>query len=176
MTNIWTAFANTPFWVYGLFFYLVYVGYRASNTRIIALKKIFIIPLILTSMSVHTLIDAFDIGFLEVGAWSGAITVGAVLGWLEVYRQHIHIRVDKMKHLILVPGSWMSLALILAIFGTKYYFGYELSTDPELADQSSFEYAMLSVSGFCSGLSIGRVICYVRKYMKSAHCSLKRLD
>lgn len=176
MNEIWVALSNTPWWVYALFIYLVMIGIKASNTRVISIKKLFIIPVIFTYLSIHTLITSFDIHVLEVSIWGSAILIGTLFGWAEVFRQHRHIKVDKTKHLIQVPGSWMTLILILVIFASKYYFGYELDQDPELIHQNAFEYSMLIVSGICTGLFIGRALCYLNKYINTEHTPLSESD
>ena len=172
MTDIWIALSNTPWWVYALFIYLMIIGIKASKTRVLSIKKLFIIPVIFTCLSIHTLTTSFDIHVMEVSAWGSAMLIGTLFGWAEVYRQHMHIRVDKVKHLIQVPGSWITLALILIIFASKYYFGYELDRDPELIHQNAFEYSMLIVSGTCTGLFIGRALCYLFKYNNTEHMDL----
>ncbi len=121
-------------------------------------------------MSVHTLIFAFGINALSISWWSSAIVIGAVLGWLQIfYRQ---LRVDREHKLIKVPGSWSTLILIFIIFGTKYYFGYQLSSDPQLVYQTNFEISMLAVSGICTGLFVGRLLCYLYRFKTLASVDL----
>jgi len=91
MNTILIALSNTPIWVYLLFVYLTWVGVRASKTRIIALKKLFIMPAIFTYMSVHTLITSFDIHLFEVSTWMGTILIGILIGYFDVYRNYSHI-------------------------------------------------------------------------------------
>ena len=50
--------------------------------------------------------------------------------------------------------------IILIIFFTKYYFGYQIAVDPQLLTNTPFELSMLLVSGITVGLFIGRLIYY----------------
>src|SRR3990167_5800388 len=107
-------------------------------------------PVIFTYMSLHTLITSFDIRIFEVSTWMAAILLGVIIGWIDVYRNYTHIKVDKQKHLIQVPGSWVTLTLIFIIFASKYCFSYEIEVDPALGKQTWFEVGMLAVSGTCT--------------------------
>ena len=66
-----------------------------------------------------------------------------------------------MHQLLEVPGTWTTMIFILIIFSAKYYFGYQLSVDPELINQIHFEFLLLGVSGVLTGLFTGHFICYV---------------
>lgn len=172
MEAVWTALTNTPTWVYLLFAFLIWVGIKASKPRVLPIKKLFILPAVFVYMSTHTLLTSFAIHFIDVSIWAGAIFLGTVIGWFEIFRNHTKIKVDKQQHLIQIPGSWMTLALIIIIFASKYYFSYELDVDPALIKQSWFEYSMLSVSGVCTGILIGRALCYLYKYRSTSHSPL----
>jgi membrane protein CcdC involved in cytochrome C biogenesis len=165
MESTWQIAIHTPWWVYALFAYLIFVGFKASRTRTVSIKKIFIIPIIFAAMSVHTLMTSFQLDAMTIMVWSAAIFIGMVLGWIQVYQYHLEI--DKKNHRIQVPGTWTTLLLILIIFAAKYYFGYELAIDPTLIEQTSFEYSMLGVSGVCTGLFVGRLFCYLYRIYQS---------
>ena len=172
MEIIWQTAIHTPWWVYLLFAYLIKVGIQASKMRVVSLKKLFIIPAIFTFMSVHTLIASFNVSAFTISAWSGAILIGMMLGWLQIYR--FRLKVDTQHTLIQVPGTWSTLIIIIIIVTTKYYFGYELAVDPKLAEQTWFEFSMLGVSGICTGLFIGRLICYIYRLKTSVSIHLTK--
>lgn len=172
MEAVWTALTNTPTWVYLLFAFLIWVGIKASKTRVLPIKKLLILPAIFIYMSTHTLLTSFAIHLIDVSIFAATISLGILIGWFEIYRNRAQIKVDKQQHLIQLPGSWMTLVLIIIIFASKYYFGYEMDVDPELLDQRWFEYSMLSASGICTGILIGRALCYFYKYQNSSHTTL----
>lgn len=166
MNAITIALVNTPAWVYILFAYLVWNGIKATKTRTLALKKLFIRPAIFSYLSIYTLISSSDISLFQVSAWTCAILLGVLIGWIDTGKNHPHINVNKEKHLIQVPGSWMTLILVFIFFTTKYYFSYEISIDPTLSKQTWFEASMLAVSSLCTGLFIGRLLSYLQLYYR----------
>lgn len=156
--TIYNAALQTPWWVYVLFFYLVTVGIKALKTNVVSIKKLLILPILFSAMSVHTVVTSFQLEFTVVSAWIGSIVIGIWIGWMLVRKQTL--TVDK-KHLLLkLPGTWVTLIIIMIIFVSKYYFGYALSVDPQLIHQTGFEFSMLFISGACTGLFIGRVLFY----------------
>ena len=150
---------QTPWWVYVLLIYLIRIGIRASKERVISFKKLLILPVIFTAMSVHTLVSSFQIDLSLGLSWLISIFLGGLVGYLLI-RKH-NIKVDRKNLLIQTPGTWITLVLVLIIFASKYYFGYELSVDPGLIKQTAFEFSMLFVSGVCTGLFIGRFTFYI---------------
>ena len=174
MDAIWNAAIHTPWWVYLLFVYLMFIGYKASKTGVLPLGKLVILPAVFVAMSIETLINSFKITPLLFGIWLLSILLGAGLGWLQIFKQAI--RVDKEKKLFEVPGTWATAIVIFLIFATKYYFGYELSADPGLTKQTYFEVTMLFFSGVFSGLFVGKLLNYLYRLKTSEHTPLEEQD
>lgn len=161
---------NTPWWVYVLIVFLIKLGINASKTNIVSLKKLFIVPVVFTFMSIHTLLTSFQVNLLTLSTWTGSILIGIFLGWLQIYRYKL--RVDKQHFLIEIPGTWSTMIIIIIIFVAKYYFGYQLAVDPHKANQTGFEFSMLAISGTCTGLFIGRFICYIYRLQTTPSINL----
>lgn len=166
MNELKVALANTPIWVYLLLAYLIWNGIKATKTRTLSLKSLFIRPIIFTCLSIQTLLTSFDISLFLFSAWLCSILFGVMFGGIDTRRHHPQIEVNKEKQLIQVPGSWMTLILVFIFFATKFYFSYEISVDPTLGKQTWFEVCMLAVSGVCAGLFIGRLLSYLYIYSK----------
>ena len=153
---------HTPRWVYILLIYLLWIGFRATKPRIVPLRKLFIIPLLFTAMSLHSLLSHFQISIITISSFSIAILLGSLGGFLLVY--HHDIKIDKVKGLVHIGGTWSTLIVIIIIFMSKYYLGYRLGTSPNSVNNSRFVITMLSISGLCSGLFIGRLIAYLNHW------------
>ncbi len=161
MNAIWAAASQTPWWVYLLFVLLVQRGIKASTSQVVSIKKLTIVPLVFLALSIHTVTTAFHVNATVISVWLVSIILGSIIGWLLI-RNH-QFKVDRKKLLIQLQGSWITLILILMIFVFKYYFSYQLGSDPALANQTGFEFSMLGATGICTGLFVGRLLCYFHK-------------
>lgn len=162
---------HTPWWVYVLLVYLIFIGVKARNTGIVSIYKLAVLPLLFLIMSIESMISHFKIESLSISTWLISIIIGSIIGLLLVYKSKI--RVDRANKLLELPGSWTTLILILAIFMAKYYCGYALSKDPGAAINTHTEILVLALSGICTGTFIGRMLIYVYRLFKEPSCTLK---
>lgn len=170
MDVVWQFSMNTPWWVYVLLIYLIYIGVKASKTRVVKLPVIFIIPLIFVGISLHTLFSSFSIDGVAMLTWLCAILFGLMLGWRQIY--HYVLRVDKEHQLIQVPGTWSTLTIVLAMFAAKYYFSYELVTNALFVSSPVFKNMALIIFGVAAGFFIGKLLCYLYRFKTLRHSNL----
>lgn len=152
---------NTPWWVYLLLVVLIQMGVRASKTGVVHLGKLTIAPLIFTYMAIETLVNNLVLTPYVYSVFAGTLLLGILLGWIQVSMQSL--RFDKAKWLIEVPGTWTVMLVIIIIFVAKYYFGYALSVDPNVIHNSFFEVMFIGVTAVCTGLFIGKFLCYMKR-------------
>ena len=169
---IWQALKHTPPWVYVLFIYLMYRGFRVTRTRVMHIGKLFIMPTLFFILSIEMFITSMEQNTFTVGLLVAAMCFGALLGWVRVFRSDI--KVDNKKKKLQLPGSWNTLIIILLVFFSKYYFSYQLSLDPHKIEQTGFEYAMLAVTGICAGMLIGRLANFVYRLKTDPHTPLHK--
>jgi hypothetical protein len=172
MEKILLAAFGAPWWVYGLLVYLVIIGIKALNTHIISLQKLFILPLIFSVLSISSLITDLKLSSFCMGVWAVTSLIGSFIGWTLVKR--LDIKVDKKQHLIEMQGTWSPLAIMLIIFASKYYFGYQLAVKPFLSEDVAFQLGLASVSGLCVGLLLGRLLCFLNRFRLDAHVNLEK--
>tara|TARA_B100002051_G_C16490872_1_gene512808 strand:- start:135 stop:656 length:522 start_codon:yes stop_codon:yes gene_type:complete len=164
------ALTHTPFWVYAIFLYCVFVGYKGTKGGVVPFGKMLAMPIVFTVLSLENVYNHFAITYVVVVTYLLALVVGAALGM--VFAKRVGLEVDRKKGLLKFPGSYSTLILILLIFAVKYYFGYELGADPDLADNTHFELSMLSASSLVTGVFIGRALYYYRCLKKGPSVDL----
>jgi hypothetical protein len=98
LINISGIITNTPWWVWLIFFYLIFVGKQSTKSRSIYLPKLFIIPIIL-------LLVKYEV-FLSVNAWFyiGCMIVGIVIGY--VANRLKKLKINKETAVIEIPGEY----------------------------------------------------------------------
>ena len=168
MNGIFETIKGTPWWVFPLFAYLIWVGIGALKPQVVSLKKMFILPLVFLIWGIWGLIGSFD-GYKDILIWIIFTVIGYFVGWgiYQIYR----IRADKKKLLIKLPGTRFVLVFIILIFATRYFFGYYQATHLEM---SPLIHAVnLVFSGMITGIFIGRSMALLHKFAKADHEKLK---
>lgn len=171
MNSISQIFLETPWWVFALFFYLLKVGVNATKTKVTSIKKLFILPVGFLLISTGSLLYSFPFLFFTFFAYMVSLAIGTSVGWMLV--KNLKLSFDHTKQLVKMPGSYVTLILILLVFSTKYCMGYLKATCPELLNQSAFVVFQFALSGICSGLFLGRLVCYLLKKNRSHHEDLQ---
>lgn len=159
MNAAWQIINHTPWWVYLLFVYLIFISYRATKTKIVSLKRLVLIPIIFVFIALHTLLTLVTPSIETILVAFITALIGGIFGWLHI--RSLNIKFDKRRALLQIPGSWLTMALILIVCITKFMFSYELALDPKIVNDTPFEISLLAVTSFCAGLFLGRFACYI---------------
>jgi len=167
METLFKALKGTPWWVYALFVYLVWVGVRAMKPQMVSVNKMFIVPLIFVAWSIYGLIIRFQ-GWVDIFFWAIAIIAGFFVGGYLVFKK---FRADRKKLLAYIPGSPVILILVLVIFAVRYFFGYYSATH-EVGQ--AMHVAQIIVSGSITGMFVGRMRAFLLKFSKAKHENLKK--
>lgn len=170
MNTVYQALVHTPWWVYALFFYLLKVGLDATKPHTTSIRALFIFPSTLLLLSLNSLIRSIQSSSLSFFLYTTTLIIGMAAGWALVKNKNLQF--DHKKGIIRLPGTWVTLSIILIIFTTKYYFGYSLATNPSLIENPQFEFSMLGTSGTCTGMLIGRLLCYLYRKKTAPHFDL----
>src|SRR3989338_6147796 len=172
LSTVWEFLINTPWWVYLILVYLFFICFKAVKTRTLALRMLFILPIIFIVLAFHTLIAEIGISIFSLITTGVFLILGAALGFYQIYR--LSIKTDKTHLLIQVPGSWSTLIIVLIIFISKYYFSYEIASNPASLKNVHFIFMMLAISGICTGLFIGRLLRYLQLILFAPSYDLRK--
>lgn len=146
--------SHTPVWVWPLLLALIWLGLSQSVTRSVSLKRITIVPLVMTGLSLQGTVGAFGAEPAVLLAW----LVGAALSAAMLLQQPVpaQTRYDSWTQRFTVPGSWTPLLLILGIFITKYAVGATLGFNSNLRGEASFSLGVATLYGVFSGIFLAR--------------------
>ena len=159
---------DTPWWVYVIFIYVIYRGVRASQTRVISLARLFILPLIIVVFAGHGLLSMTTLTMTLIINWLITFIVGFVIGWWLMKIRGI--KVDHKKGLLEVQGSWISL---IVIFCSKYYVGYMSAVHPEVVQYFLFVNFIFALNGITMGIVVGHLAHYVYCFKTQPSISLE---
>lgn len=151
---------RTPSWVFVLFFALLALGYLQSRDRSVSRSRIAILPLAMTGLSFYGVVSAFGIVPFGFSAWVAGVTIAVAPGVRLATARSASFTVE--TQLFCVPGSWFPLALMMAIFFTKYAVGVILARQLPIAGEPVFIGAVSLCYGLLSGVFLARMFGILR--------------
>ena len=147
---------RTPVWVWPLFATLLYVGYSQSKTRRVGRARLFALPAALLGLSLYSMFATFGANRIGFAAW----LVGGVLALMlnRILQQPSGVAYAPDTRDFTLPGSWLPLILMMAIFAVRYAVAAAIAVDPSLRDAGSFAGIAGLAYGFLSGVFVARAL------------------
>jgi len=127
---------HTPAWVWAAFVVLIAYGLSQTRPREMGLLRVTILPLVMIALSLSGVFRSFGHQPLALGGWATGVAAA-----LSLARNLVEARGARWlpaSGTILVPGSWLPLALIVGLFAVKYVAGAGLAVQPALAADPLF--------------------------------------
>ncbi len=157
---------NTPLWVWGLLAALLVLGFGQTRSRSVSLPRVVLLPLGLGAFSLYGTISAFGTSPTVLGSWLATAVLLVLL--VNQLALPAGARYDSATRQFQLPGSWVPMVLIMAIFLTKYAVGVSLVLHPELKVHANFSLAIGTLYGVFSGIFAGRAIRLIRLVLRPA--------
>lgn len=150
---------GTPYWVWLLLVYLIFVGIEALKDRKVTLFRLAIMPMIFI---IWSLLSLYNKTIFALVVYPVNWVAGAILGFL--FMQKLNIKVDKTSRLISVPGSMVPIILSCSFFLVKYFLGVAYALNPILKINIVVTGFDAGLSGIFSGFSFGRFLKILHEY------------
>ncbi len=147
---------GTPAWVWGLLALLVALGLSQTVPRRVTARRATILPAVMVALSASGVLATFGARPIALAAWAAGLGLAIQLGQDAVAPRGARWLAESARFEL--PGSWLPLGLILAIFCVKYGVGVSLAFTPSLVSQLPFEAAVGLAYGGFSGLFAARAI------------------
>ncbi|HKW82165.1 MAG TPA: DUF6622 family protein, partial [Burkholderiaceae bacterium] len=111
----------------------------------VSLARMTILPLVLLALSFSGVVSTFAHATIAILAWATGVIAAIALG--RPLLKARGARWSSETGLLHVPGSWLPLALMVALFLVKYGVGVTLAMHHAMAADTTF--------GACCGLAYG---------------------
>lgn len=160
---------HTPTWVWVLFLALLCLGYLQSRTRAVPKARLFALPAAMLGLSLYSLFATFGAVPLGLLAWLAGGTLALRLHRTFGQRSAASYAPDTGRYTI--RGSWVPLALMLAIFFARYAVAATVAIDASSRHASGLVVAAGLVYGLLSWTFFARARAVLRT-AKSAPASL----
>jgi hypothetical protein len=158
--------SNTPAWVFVLFLVLLALGFRQTQTRSLRKVPALLLPAGMVALSLAGVNSSFGFTPVPLTAWAIALGIATVLGY-AFYRDR-GVEFDATEQRFRVPGSWMPLAVILAIFFAKYVYAVMRALGAEVISTPVFVIALSAVYGLLSGYFAARAFNLMKTAQRSS--------
>lgn len=146
---------HTPVYVWAILAFLVARGMIASRDRHVAVRKMWIIPLAMLALSLQDIAAKFGTSALPLAAWAA----GAAATTLLVLRfGPVRVAPATRPGTVRVAGSWAPLALMMAVFLTKYAASVAVAILPHTRQDAAFIAAVCLLFGIVNGCFLGRLL------------------
>ena len=157
---------RTPSWVFVLFFVLLAFGYYQSKDRVVSRNKVTIIPAAMLVLSFYGVLSAFGSNLFAIFSWLAGVVITVYLGLKSANPSGVNFITETRS--LLVPGSWLPLSLMMAIFFTKYAVGVILARKLPFAGEVAFIGSVSLIYGFLSGVFLARALAKLRTVRERA--------
>jgi hypothetical protein len=145
---------GTPVGIRALFAGLVALGLRQTKARIVGTRRADLLSGVFAVLSLAGVLVAFGGSALAVAAWGLGIAAAVAAGPRPLPR--LRVSWQAAGDTLQIGGSWLPLALIMALFFVKYAAGVSMAMHPGLARETDFIVACGFAYGFFSGLFAAR--------------------
>jgi hypothetical protein len=145
---------RTPPWVFLIFAALLVLGTLQSRTRALSTARLTALPAALLGLSMFSMLSTVGPNALAWGGWLAAWLAGAAAIAAMDFPKGASYSAE--THAFLVPGSWLPLALMMAIFFERYAVAVAVARNGALGETMGFAAAVGVAYGLPSGIFAGR--------------------
>lgn len=146
--------AHTPLYVWAILAFLLYRGAIALHARELEPRKLAVIPAVMLALSLQDIVAKFGSGGMALPLWAAATCAMAALVWTFGGDR---VAAGSLPGRVRVRGSWGPMALMMAVFFTKYLASIMLAVRPHLRGDTVFVAAVCVLFGLFSGVFLGRL-------------------
>ncbi len=164
--------SHTPAWVWGLLAALLALGLTQTRMRQVSRWRVLLLPLSILVMGLSSLAPTFSALPLTTLAWVAALAVGLALRLRIAPRAGTVWRADVQR--LQVPGSWVPLAMIVAIFSLRYAVSVLLALHPAWQHNLVAMTSVAALYGTISGLLVGGALGLLRVVQRAPATTMLR--
>ena len=145
---------HTPLYVWAILAFLVHRGLVAMRDRELDVRKLCIIPAVMLVLSLQDIAAQFGFDGAAPAAWAAGMAAATALTW---FLGGSRIAAGSTPGSVRVRGSRAPLAMMLALFCTKYAASVWLATHPQARQALPFVAAVSLLFGAFNGYFLGRL-------------------
>jgi hypothetical protein len=147
-------FSRTPVWVGGILMVILYFGIQQSKQRTVPKRRLVILPMVMMGLSLSGIWSAFGGNLFGLAGWFAALALVFIVN--QPLKPNEQVTFSPATKKFSVPGSWLPLCLMMAIFIAKYVVAILLGYNSTLKQSMAFIFSVSFVYGFLSSIFFAR--------------------
>jgi hypothetical protein len=163
MPAVTNVLLNTPWWVFGLFATLTWLGVQALQARTLPIWRLLATPLLFITWGIVSLAAQSLSSPILLVDW---LSVAMAAGTASATSRHAEIRIDRARQRVSLSGSAVPLIRNLLIFSIEYGLAIAIAIVPAFRFELSL--ADIAVSGAIAGYFLGWLMRFVMIYQRAA--------
>ncbi len=152
MPSAYQIVVNTPLWVWPLMLFVLWLGWRGLQPRVIPPARLAILPLVGVATSLAGIAQSLQPG-LALAGWAAALLAALPLGWAIGSRRAVRLRPEDGR--LEVAGGWFVLGFAVSIFVVRYTLGVLSGVMPHLRAEPFWIVLSGGVGGAVTGIGLG---------------------
>jgi hypothetical protein len=146
--------AQTPSWVFVLFFVLLALGLLQMRGRSMNLRRVLIMPVVFLALSFAGVVSAFGWHATALSTWGIGYSLTALV--VSKWPSSQAASYDRQTRRFSVAGSAMPLALMMGLYFLKYFVGASTGAQATYVSHALFPLCISALYGAFSGAFAGR--------------------
>lgn len=151
-----TLLLQTPHWVWWVLAALTVAGFKQTMPRRRSVRSAAALPVLMAALSLYGVASVFIRQPLALAAWAAGVVV--VLSLVSRVGAWSGIRWSAEDRNLIVPGSWLPLALMLGLFCVKFSVGVTMALHPNFAGDANIAGFVGFIYGAFSGAFLARAL------------------
>jgi hypothetical protein len=145
---------HTPLWVWALLTGLLVLGLVQTRPRRVRPRRLLVLPLAMLALGLWAMAPVFWRQPMVALVW--LLSLLLVLRWALRLQPPAGARWRPEAGVLALPGSWMPLCVIVAVFSLRYASGVTMALHPEWRALMAVQLPLALAFGGLSGLFLGR--------------------
>ena len=146
--------SHTPLHVWAILAFLVHRGMVAARDREVEMRKLCIIPVVMLVLSLQDISARFGLDGIALAAWAAGMAIALPL---VLVCGADRIAAGSAPGTVRVRGSWMPLAMMMAVFFTRYAASVMLAVFPQAQQNALAAGLVCTLFGLFNGVFVGRL-------------------
>ncbi len=152
--TFWQSIARTPWWIYPLFLYVLYLCYYATKKRTVFISTLYAMSVFCMTISFLAILIFFDFTLSHLTLWFEAALGGVLLGWLQF--RLLQVKAFKNENKLFIPGTKSAFVMMLLLFLSQYIPSFHFSFHIQDLLHGKYTPYLISLYGISTGLMFGR--------------------